>query len=259
MLFARLDFFEATNREYKGKVLVVHGLNTKPSKMNQIIGVLNDEGYDCFSIVLKGHDGSIEDMKTATREDWFDDYAGAFEIIKKHKQETGLGFYFVGYSLGAQLFLDFVIDTNESVPEKMILFAPPIKTKWMSSFVKFFYIAGGEFMVPSFNLKEYRVHDGTSVNAYKGLFESIEALENSDDLDRLNIPTQVIIDPKDELVSLGKLEKFIKDKKLKNWNLTKVSTKNSNLEKPYHHLIIDDLALGQDEWNSKILPILKNF
>jgi hypothetical protein len=47
------------NTKLNGVALVIHGLNTRPDKMESIIAKLNDFGIDCLNLSLRGHGENI--------------------------------------------------------------------------------------------------------------------------------------------------------------------------------------------------------
>ena len=63
----------------------------------------------------------------------------------------------------------------------------------------------------------------------------------------------IILNEDDELVSYEKTKKLIKEKRLNNWKVVKISKKNVEKDLDYEHLIIDSKSLG-DSWE-----IIKNY
>jgi esterase/lipase len=73
-------------------------------------------------------------------------------------------------------------------------------------------------MIPSLTPKKYKASNGVTIGAYKALFEIRNELEHLPP-EKYNIPTLIICDRHDELVSPQGLQKFIEQKKLTRWQL----------------------------------------
>ena len=103
------------------------------------------------------------------------------------------------------------------------------------------------------------MHKGTTTAAYEALHNIIDQFEGELPKE-LNAPVLVIIDPEDELVSLDKIEKMKKRNNLHHWEIYKVSLDQPEVEKQYHHLIIDPPTAGQRTFNKieeKLIPFLE--
>jgi hypothetical protein len=83
--------------------------------------------------------------------------------------------------------------------------------------------------------------------AYKAIFEAIDHFEGHIS-DKLNIPTVIFIDEKDELISYRKLQDMIDQKKLDRWSIHKV-WKDQDVDKVMaYHLVIDKPSTGGNMW-----------
>lgn len=247
--------------EISGIALVIHGLNTRPSKMEGILNELTKRGIYSVLLSLDGHFGDIESMKKVSREGWIENVSSAMKRVstlkskfQKTENEVELPFFFIGFSLGAQIFYDYLSVNKSILPTRAILFAPAFRVRNRSHLIKSTFIFGGNFIIPSASPKSYQAQKGTSVNAYRGLFASIRSLKDKRNLDFLNFPTSIFFDPKDELISVPKLKRMILREKWDQAKFIEVSNEKSTLEKPYHHLIIDKDSLGLEEWSKKVLP-----
>jgi hypothetical protein len=85
------------------------------------------------------------------------------------------------------------------------------------------------------------------VAAYNALFKAIEHL-NKNMGQKLNVPTLIFLDTKDEFVSYRKLKQIIKNEELHQWKLHPVKNRTGAKGK-MHHLIIDESSIGKDAWN----------
>lgn len=239
--------------------LVVHGLNNKPEVMDQIVENLQYQGIEVLRVGLTGHLGDVNAMKRITKDQWFLDIFYAYCGARLHSAETALPLYFVGYSLGGLLG---EVLLKSDLPEKpqfdrAILFAPALSLHNSAKNIKNLYFAGDGFIVPGLSPKEYSAHRGCSIGGYKALFSLVDDVNSKGKSEAQNIPTLVFIDPKDELVSPKKLNAYIKDQKLDQWTIKYLDTNKAernkdNLLLKYHHLIIDQESLGEEQWDSTV-------
>jgi esterase/lipase len=240
----------------QGQALVIHGLNSRPEKMSEIIDALNKHGHDVLLLKLIGHNNDLSRMKKVTYDQWNDQILAAFnKVVEKNCNEGGK-ITLVGYSLGAVLAMDMLANNPQLKAHQTILFSPAISVKNTSYFVKAFGVFGKGFVVPSFSSDNYKAQNGTTVAAYRALFETIASFEKGD-LSLLNIPTLVFVDKKDELVSYKGLKEIAKQ--LDKWKLVTVTNKNTTMKKSYHHLTITEESLGADEWNNVVMSELDKF
>ncbi|MBU0768990.1 MAG: hypothetical protein KJ687_07860 [Proteobacteria bacterium] len=84
--------------------------------------------------------------------------------------------------------------------------------------------------------------------AYIALFEAIEHF-NKNMLQKLNVPTLIFIDTRDEFVSYRRLKRIIKNGELHQWRLHPVKKSTTGAKEKMHHLIIDESSIGKDAWN----------
>lgn len=225
---------------YTAIALVAHGLNLNPDKMDPLILFLTEMNIRVLKVGLTGHNGDLENQENLSRSQWIYDITQGMKQLSR--EEVPL--YFIGFSLGALVVLDYISTEKHNPFSKMVLFAPAITPHGFTKSVLLLSFLGKGFIVPSASPAEYRANDGTSIAAYIALFDHVTSLENNS-WEMVNIPVLCYIDPKDELVSIAAIEKIIGDKKLNNWKLTVVPSKRPT---PYHHIIIDKTTLGKELW-----------
>jgi esterase/lipase len=253
--------FRTEHVPVNGVVIAAHGLNVAPSKMGApqsegtIVKALLDGGYHVVRAALTGHTGSVESMKSVTEEAWLDDaraciLAARAEAVKAAGQNR-CPVYLAGFSLGALVFEVLMNEASSACFDKAVLFSPAVAVKDLARGILALEGAseGGGRIIASRSPAEYRAQAGASIAAYKALF-SLEKRLAATSFAKSNIPTLGFIDPKDELVSCGKLEKLIKKFSLTNWRLQKVAKSGASIRPAYHHLIIDDNCLGKESWDA---------
>jgi esterase/lipase len=239
-------------KKINGVAFVLHGLNTKPSAMDFIGHFLNRKGVHVFRGALTGHFGNVEEL--VSREIWLQDTEKAYTEALKKSQELKVPLYFVGYSLGALLFMDLVANSKKKIEvEKTILFSPALSIAAHLRFFSFIFYLPGSFKLPSRNLKEYRSSDYTTFAAYDALWKSYGHI----DWKKITPPKAlVIMDEDDELVSFGGIKYLVK--KIPGWELFEVDTTGSRNSRQYHHLTFNDTCYAEGVW-ATIEERMENF
>jgi esterase/lipase len=250
--FEAKKWFYSPDKKIKGIAFIFHGLNAKPSVMDSLANFLNKEGIHVLRGSLTGHFGNLE--APVSRDIWLNDLEKTYlEALQKSK-ELKVPLYFVGYSLGALLFLDLVSNSQEKIlVDKMILFSPAISIAGYLRFFSFIFYLPGRLKLPSRNLPEYRSDDYTSFAAYDALWKSYGRIN----WDKITPPKALIImDSKDELVSFGGVERIVK--KIPGWELFEVDTSGSRNSRQYHHLTFNEKCYAIGVWNN-IEKKMENF
>lgn len=254
-------------KRLRGVALVIHGLNLRPEKMNPIVSVLNQAGIDVLNLSLHGHGGNyvsrshtdeeeqrLESFRTVTYEMWSNEVYRAYQRVKKKADRKKVPVFFVGYSLGALLGCNLLASHPDVSFDRMVLFAPALNVTIESYLLK----ALAPFpalVIDSLSPKSYRSNDGTPMAAYKALFEAVTNFEKSIS-DRLNVPTIVFIDEKDELVSCSRLKEMIAQKKLDRWKVHSIQKDDHVDNRTAHHLVIDEDSTGRNTWKH-IVNVMK--
>jgi esterase/lipase len=237
----------------RGIVLLAHGLNMKPSKMDTLAQFFQSQGLDVYRIALSGHRGDLQEMRNTTQGQWLREGLEFYNEARNEARTKNVPLYLVGFSLGGLLYEDLMnyVPTNSQekvIFDKAVLFAPAITVRTRSKLIKLTQIFNPQRMILSLSPLEYRANpEGTSVGAYKALFSTISDLHGKK-FEESNIPTLVFIDPQDELVSYKGILKVKEKAGLNQWNIQEVSNRESTLENPMHHIITDDKAVGAVQW-----------
>jgi hypothetical protein len=258
--FARERWFRAGDRDPSGRArayaLMIHGLNLKPEKMGDIAGILNSEGIDVLNLGLRGHNGDTEAFRRVTRDQWLADALQGYRDLKAEAGDSPV--YFVGFSLGAVLGVDLLAraPSNGVGFAKMVLIAPALALRPRNAFVCIFGLFGPGFILPSLDDPAYRANrGGTSMSAYAALFGLVGEL-GEPGLSNANIPTLLLVDPQDELVSESGIRDLILRRNLSRWELRDVSAAGPNRSVGHHHRIVDEESLGPEAWRELSQEIL---
>ena len=246
-------------KRLKGVALVVHGLNLNPERMQSIIVELNDAGIDVLNLSLRGHgnnyinnphlsDGQarLDSFQTVTYRLWLEEIYSAYLKVKQRAYKKGVPVFFVGYSLGGLMGCDLLLLQNDVSYDRMVLFAPALSITLEGYLLKAL-LPFPNMVIDSLSPTYYRSNTGTPMAAYKALFAIVDHF-NMNANDKLNKPTLIFIDEKDEFVPFLKLKEIITQKKLDQWQI-QVVRKDSNInENVSHHLIIDKDSVGPQMW-----------
>jgi esterase/lipase len=239
--------------------IVVHGLNTLPAKMSSLEKVLQDDHVDVLRVTFSGHNGNREVFKLVSRTRWISDFARGYQVAKARAAQLGVPLYFIGFSLGGLIAMDFLNDPAQQAHfDKIVLIAPALAVNGISRWIKGLNLFGN-VMVPSANVMEYRANlEGTPLAAYNALFESLAVVEQAD-FRRAHVPTLVFLDKRDEMVSASGIEELIQKRDLREWKTSYIYNNKSLLKSSFHHLMIDEPSMGRENWKLMKDQILEHF
>ncbi|MGZ3694802.1 MAG: alpha/beta hydrolase [Bdellovibrionota bacterium] len=226
----------------KGVVLLTHGLNLKPARMDDLAERLSASGYEVFRPAFTGHCGHNKHYLEVDAAHWESDAREFHARTKARAEKLGVPHYLVAYSFSAAVYQAMA----EELPfDSRVLFAPAISTRFWYPVATVLANAFPRATYKSMNL------DGYYANATSGM-KAVQALEHfvagvrRKRRENDSTPTLVWVDPKDELVSYKGIR--IQAGRRPNWKLEKVSNAGARMKPAYHHLIINEQALGKAEW-----------
>lgn len=252
----KLQWFEPKDQPMKAVALVVHGLNNNSEIMLPLIQVLNAQGIGALNVKLTGYEKNKEDLRNITADQWIKDVFEANCALQSKAKD--LPQIYVGYSLGA-LIGEILMSANLREKfefQKALLFSPSIRIHDTSYWINLFSFLGSRASMISFAPSRYVAYRTTPNAAYKALFGLISIYsENLKTNSRaVNIPTLAFVDPNDELVSSDYLDEMIGAANLDQWNLIKIK-KDSSAKTWFHHVTIDEYAVGQKTWQQMLKQI----
>jgi len=243
-----------------GVALVIHGLNLQPDKMESIIALLSHSCIDVLNLSLHGHgknytqkanvDGSearMETFKTVSYEYWIKETHRAYGLAGNRSRKKQVPLFLIGFSLGGLMGATLFASYPDVYFNRMVLLAPALHIYTINYLVKLLS-PFPRLVIPSFFIKSYCSNRGTPVAGYNALFEAIEHF-NKNMAQKLNVPTLIFIDTRDEFVSYRRLKRIIKNGGLHQWKLYPVKKKTMGAKEKMHHLIIDESSIGKDAWN----------
>lgn len=243
----RIEF--PSSKRIKAVAIIVHGLNLKPTRMDDWAKVLADHGAVVIRPSLFGHSGVAQEMLAVQADDWRNDINQA--VLKAHviARKHRVPMIFMGYSLGGLVGLEWMSkQKKENIFSKMVLIAPAIAIPWYSSpalkLVDFFDV---NFMVMSPCPEAFKANSGSSVNAYRALFSLKTSLENNK-YNNANVDTLVLLDQHDELISVDGIKQIVSEYQLGRWQLELVNNDFGRKNHGFRHLMIDPDSVGEEVW-----------
>lgn len=257
-------------KKLKGIALVVHGLNLKPERMQSIIDELNDAGIDVLNLSLRGHgnnylrnphlsddEARLESFQTVTYRLWLTEIYTAYLKVRQRAYKKRVPVFFVGFSLGGLMGCDLLLLQNDVSYDRMVLFAPALNITVEGYLLKAL-MPFPNMVIDSLSPIYYRSNVGTPMAAYKAIFEAVDNF-NKNANDKLNKPTLIFIDEKDEFVPFAKLNEIITQRNLDRWQVHVVRKDSYIGENISYHLIIDKDSVGPQMWKQMKEAIKKHF
>lgn len=242
----RGEWFHAP-RSPKAIAVAVHGLNARPERLDALALELSRAGISSFRLILRGHGDSGPAELGAFRapglaRDWLADVEGACKLAAAQAERLAVPLLYVGYSLGALLWLHLrCVDRRDYGVQRALFFAPPLYTRWPARCLGMLSGVSGRVLIPSVAPKNYRVHRGTSIHAYRDLMVLRDRVLRAG-LSEANVPALVLMDRRDELVDVVRLERELPKLRLSHWKARHVRSLTR------HHLIVDEACLGAEQW-----------
>jgi pimeloyl-ACP methyl ester carboxylesterase len=230
--------------EFRAVALVLHGLNLKPSRMNELCDILIKEGTAVLRGTLTGHSAAFGDPGRLARIDektWAADCRAFSEAAAVRSRELGVPLFFVGYSLGSLVALDTARRYPSVRFDRMVHFAPALSPRLATHLVR---LLGRQRSITSRSLPAYRVHDELPAAVYHALLDSARNLRVSR-YSSVNVPTLAFIDPRDELVSLRALRDIVTREELRQWTIREVEAGRNGI---YHHLLVAPASCAPGEY-----------
>ncbi len=225
--------------DVKGIVLIAHGLNLNPDKMETLGNYYKSQSISPLYIKLTGHTKETN-WKSVSKERWIKDFYIPLCQAYLSSKELKVPLYGLGFSLGAEL-IQHSIEKFKAPFKSVTYIAPAFKTRWYTSFITLLFKVGFTFNLPSGNFVEYRAKSSTGLLAYKSMWEI-----NKDLTFRDEVPKTILMDMRDELIDFYSTRDLCK--KWKNCTFVELKSKPTRNEKSIYHLAIDPSTLGQVMW-----------
>ncbi|MBC7896252.1 MAG: alpha/beta hydrolase [Cytophagaceae bacterium] len=256
-----MEVIECADRP-RAVVMLAHGLNQRASALRPLAEALRSRGASVVLVAFRGHrigdevDAvSLEDWRQVTWDHWREDWREGAITGGALAASLGVPLYFVGFSLGALVHVHELV-AGEPLSrsfDAQVLLAPAIRVHARSRLVRIFRFLGPRFLVPSLAPVPVRSHRGTSVAAYEALFRYEAALAGVERPERLHLPTLVLMDARDELVSVDGLRAWIAIHDLgAHWRLESVEKDRATAGYGPRHYITDEVGMGPQPFHDLV-------
>jgi pimeloyl-ACP methyl ester carboxylesterase len=253
-------FYSETPGELKGAALVIHGLNLRPDRMQPIISALTGAGIDVLGLSLRGHGENfhhgngvdentarLDAFKTVSYQLWMNEAYLAYLQLKARGKEKGVPLFLTAFSLGGLIGLDLFAANADVEFDKLVLLAPAIRLH-ASVYLERVLSPFPRLVIPSMAPKAYLANKkGTPIAAYNALFDGLDRFDKTAG-QKLNVPTLIFIDQRDEFIPLEKLKKLVEEKRWHQWKFYIVEKDKSVRDKTFYHHIIDASSTGKTVW-----------
>jgi hypothetical protein len=248
-------------------VLVAHGLNLRAHALRALYEPLREQGATIVVLRLRGHArhapgdaAMLEEMRSVDASQWVEDWREGIHVAETLAADLKVPLVFLGYSLGALVHIYGLgtgqLERNPFV--RQVLLAPAVRLRRTSRLVLMFQPLGRRFVLPSFARREIRSYRATSVGAYMALLGLESDVSVLVEPDRVKIPTLVLMDPGDELVSYGRLREWIEANGLSpEWRLEAIDKDRATARSRIRHDIVDEHSLGKASYDALTRRIVR--
>ena len=227
-------------------VVLAHGLNLLPSKMDELAIFLASKKCDDLRISI-----------SENPDKWLTNFGDCYDAALEHSEILQRPLYFVGYSLGGLLGVHYIMKHPYQQFTKAVLIAPATHTKAFIMLPALLALILPNGSLPSFNLANYRARSRTKFKEYKKLLCIQKDIQSNLKKNDLNISTLLVINNRDELVASKRVAQFAASNPL--WKTLTLTNHDCQLSKKYQHLIIDSASLGDQEWNKLLKSLATHF
>ncbi|MBI5446011.1 MAG: alpha/beta hydrolase [Deltaproteobacteria bacterium] len=240
----------------KGAVLVSHGLNCSPGAMGAFVEVLTRAGFHVLQLAFRTCRAPAE--RSSFHELWLEDFAAGYARLRELSQ--GLPRYHLGFSLGGLVGTAFLQRDPAARFERVVLLAPALSLRPAASILRLLVPLGSlGLSLPSFCPARYRNRRSTPLAEYRALLRLVREVEDlRPGTGAATIPTKVLMEPRDELVSYRGVKRWVQRNGSPGWCLELVRLdRQLGLRRP--HLLLDELAVGSSCWARLTREILEHF
>lgn len=244
----------------KGVVGLAHGLNNPPSIMGEIAAELVKEGFETTLLELSGHrdDSPLSEMRRVSAVKWISEFQNFMLQVQSRAKECSAPAHFVGYSMGALLHAHY-LSTRENFRSdgNNVYLAPALKTHNFTRLVTWLPL-WNTVVLPSFNHPTAIAQEGSSMAAFRALFEIQNAFNDNASTALKQHRTLILIDPKDELVSYSKTEALLEKLTLQPaWQQQAFTPSEKAKEDFKHHLFLTRQSAGGEAFTKLIHTIVR--
>lgn len=189
---------------YRGKFLLIHGLNDSPYVFADVATELTARGFDVRAILLPGHGNSPEAQLDMSYKRWLN-------VARTHlnlwQEQSDAPMYIGGFSMGSVIATILALE-NENI-KGLLLFSPAYQSsmnhllRWSSLYSKFKpWVFGG--MIIEDNPTKY---NSIPINGAAQYYKLSKKLKRLWGRKRLNLPVLMVLSADDSVVDIEYLIK----------------------------------------------------
>jgi len=189
----------STSTEYRGKFLLIHGLNDSPYVFTDVAEELSARGFHVRAILLPGHGNSPEAQLNMSYTKWI---TAAREHLQYWDDQDESPLYLGGFSLGGVLATALAIEHGNV--EGLLLFSPAYKSsmnhllRWSSIYSKFKpWVFGG--MIIEDNPTKY---NSIPINGAAQYYETTKYLKSRWKREFLEMPVLLVASQDDSVLDI---------------------------------------------------------
>lgn len=188
---------------YRGKFLLLHGLNDSPYLWRDVAEELASRGYDVRAILLPGHGNTPQAQLSVSYKDWISAAREHLDLYSEPDKKLYLG----GFSLGGVLATLLASECDDV--DGLLLFSPAFRSqshkllRWAGLYsIMKPWVFGG--MIIEDNPVKY---NSIPINSGSQYFKTTRTLNRRWPKNPLNIPVLVVTSINDSVVDIGATEK----------------------------------------------------
>jgi len=189
---------------YRGKFLLIHGLNDSPYVFTDVASKLTDRGFDVRAILLPGHGNTPQAQLKMSYKRWLN---MARTHLRLWQEQSDAPVYLAGFSMGGVLATILALD-NENI-SGLLLFSPAYQSsmnhllRWSSLYSKFKpWVFGG--MIIEDNPVKY---NSIPINGAAQYYKLTKQLKSKWRRRQLTMPVLMVASVNDSVVDIDYVKK----------------------------------------------------
>ncbi|MCE7989418.1 MAG: hypothetical protein DYG89_50340 [Caldilinea sp. CFX5] len=251
---------------WRGVAVVVHGLNLQPERLRPLVDEVRRWGIGAVFCSLQGHGENYQPLvgqpvetarlaafRQVSYAGWRSEILAAYQTAATLATDHAAPVFLLAFSLGALLGCELLVTEPTVRFDRMALLAPALALRPVSH-LPYLLARWPQIAIRSFSPRAYRANRATPVAAYLTLRTALANVQRHRH-PALNVPTLVLIDPRDELVSIRGIQQLIRRHNLTHWRLHPIRKQPTRPDARFHHLIIDAECVGPAAWQTMLTQI----
>lgn len=234
-------WFPSTGKP-KGVIVVTHGMNLSPLKMDELADRFSREGFEVLRPGFSGHHGDTEEILGVSASEWEEDAHRIHAEARARADSLGVPLHLIGYSFSCLIFQ--VLSAKLKFDRKVFL-SPAIALHFW--YLPLMWLVR---LIPWLTFESV-IPDGYAAARRSGVY-SVLAMDEfyvrwklGEGTDPSG-PTLIWACRRDELVHAPNLMKMAAEKP--GWEYRETSVAGCTLPRKYEHLIVDSASLGKTEF-----------